>query len=67
MLALRPDNADILNNRGVALNFLNRPEDALASYKKALTIKPNHVQALGNRGAYKTCSAILSSTTAASA
>jgi predicted O-linked N-acetylglucosamine transferase (SPINDLY family) len=48
-LALRPDDAGILYNRGVMLMNLERPEDALASYDKALGIMPDDAQMLYNR------------------
>ena len=33
-LALKPDQADILDNRGTALKMLNRLDDALASHER---------------------------------
>src|SRR5207248_9666650 len=36
-------------NRGIALQALNRPKEALASYDRALTIAPNYPDALLNR------------------
>jgi hypothetical protein len=38
-------------NRGNALNMLNRFEEALASYDRALALRPDYVEALANRGA----------------
>src|SRR5215470_8464808 len=35
-LTLKPDHADALNNRGVALDAMGRQQDALESYDKAL-------------------------------
>jgi Tfp pilus assembly protein PilF len=49
-LAIRPDTAEVLHNRGNALQALRRPAEALASYDRALAIKPDHVGALNNRG-----------------
>ena len=49
-LALKPDYAEALYNRGNALLALKRPEDALASYDRALTLKPDYAEALYNRG-----------------
>ena len=40
----------MLNNRGLALTALYRPQDALESYEKAIAIKPDFVEALNNRG-----------------
>lgn len=42
--------AEPYNNLGVALNELGRPEDAVASYLKALAIKPDYAEAHGNMG-----------------
>ena len=47
---IRPDYAEALSNRGNALQDLKRPEEALASYDKALAIRPDHADALFNRG-----------------
>ena len=44
------DNAEILSNRGVALQNLNRWDEALISYDRALAIKPDYAAALTNRG-----------------
>src|SRR5215831_15778532 len=49
-LALRPDFAVALYNRGVTLQELDRCEEALASYDRALAAQPDHVEALNNRG-----------------
>ena len=49
-LAIRPDHANALNNRGVVLMKLKRFDEALASYDKALAIKPDYANALNNRG-----------------
>ncbi len=49
-VALEPDHADALNNRGGALAALGRLHDALASYDRALAVKPDLVAALANRG-----------------
>ncbi len=50
-LALRPDYAEALSNRGVTLKELKRFEEALASYDRALTVRPDYAEALSNRGA----------------
>ena len=39
-----------LNNRGNALQELKRFEEALASYDRALALKPDYAEALNNRG-----------------
>jgi tetratricopeptide (TPR) repeat protein len=48
-LALRPDGAETLCNRG-NLRELTRFEEALASYERALSLRPDYVEALSNRG-----------------
>jgi tetratricopeptide (TPR) repeat protein len=50
-IALDPDQADALVNRGSAFAALNRLHDALASYDTALAVKPDLAAALNNRGA----------------
>ncbi len=49
-LAVRPDHANALHNRGVTLHLLQRFEEALASYDGALAVQPDHADALNNRG-----------------
>lgn len=49
-LALRPDQADVLSNRGNFLLALNRIDEALASYDRALAVRPNYAEAFSNRG-----------------
>jgi FOG: TPR repeat len=49
-LAIAPDTADALNNRGTALHSLGRHADALADYDRALATNPGFAQALNNRG-----------------
>jgi Tfp pilus assembly protein PilF len=49
-LALNPNSADAVNNRGNALQELKRYDEALASYDKALALKPDHAEAFNNRG-----------------
>ena len=49
-LALDPDNAEALTNRGVALNALKRYAEALIGYERALALCPDHADALTNRG-----------------
>jgi protein O-GlcNAc transferase len=40
----------VLCNRGVTLKELKRFEEALASYDRALTLRPDYAEALSNRG-----------------
>ena len=47
---LQPRFADSHSNRGVALQALERWEEALACFRRALEIDPRHVDALYNRG-----------------
>jgi tetratricopeptide (TPR) repeat protein len=49
-LSIRPREAEVWHDRGVALNALGRLDEALASYDAALAIKPGHVGALVRRG-----------------
>jgi tetratricopeptide (TPR) repeat protein len=49
-LAVRPDYAEALYNRGVTLQELKRFDEALASYDRALAVRPNYAEALHNRG-----------------
>ncbi len=49
-LAVQPNHADTLNNRGNVLKEMGRFDEALASYNRALSVKPNHAGALNNRG-----------------
>jgi protein O-GlcNAc transferase len=49
-LALRPNHAPTLYNRGVTLQRLRRWQEALQSYDRAVSIRPDFVVALVNRG-----------------
>jgi protein O-GlcNAc transferase len=49
-LALKPDYAEVLSNRGLVLQELKRFDEALASYDHALAIKPDYASAFNNRG-----------------
>src|SRR5262249_20516254 len=40
-LAMRPDDAAALSNRGLALHELKRFDEALASYDRALALRPD--------------------------
>ena len=42
--------AEALNNRGVALTRLMRPDEALQSFAHALACKPDHAEACTNAG-----------------
>jgi tetratricopeptide (TPR) repeat protein len=46
-----PGSVAVHVNRGVALQEMKRYEDALASFEKAVALKPDHAEALNNRGA----------------
>src|SRR5262249_28266520 len=50
-VGLKPKFAEAHNNRGAALHELNRFEEAIASYDKAIAPKPNYAEAHNNRGA----------------
>jgi tetratricopeptide (TPR) repeat protein len=43
-------NAEVLSNRGAALRRLDRIEEALFDYDRALALAPNWVEAWNNRG-----------------
>ena len=49
-LAVRPDYAEALSNRGTTLHELKRFPEALASYDRALAVRPDYAEALYNRG-----------------
>ncbi len=49
-LALQPDSAEALNNRGSLLQALKRTTEALDSFDRALRIRPDYAEALNNRG-----------------
>lgn len=49
-LAVQPNHADALNNRGNTLKELKRFDEALASYNRAISVQPNHASAFNNRG-----------------
>ena len=49
-LRLRPNNADLLNNRASALTEVKHYEEALACYDRALALRPNYANAHNNRG-----------------
>jgi predicted O-linked N-acetylglucosamine transferase (SPINDLY family) len=49
-LAINPDYAQAHNNRGIALQYLRRFDEALASYERALAIDPAYPDALNGRG-----------------
>ena len=49
-LALAPNNALVLNNRGAALNEIKLHEEALASFERAVAVAPDYAEAYYNRG-----------------
>jgi hypothetical protein len=49
-LAVRPDYAEALSNRGVTLRELQRFEEAIDSFDRALAARPDYAEALSNRG-----------------
>jgi tetratricopeptide (TPR) repeat protein len=49
-IALKPDFAEAYYNRGLALQDMKRPADALASYDQAIALKPDLAEAYNNRG-----------------
>mgnify|MGYP003909821093 CR=1 FL=1 len=50
VMGAQPDNAELFNNRGVALWLLKRPAEALASFERTLAIEAHFAEAWGNRG-----------------
>ncbi|MDA9347078.1 tetratricopeptide repeat protein, partial [bacterium] len=50
VLAIKPDNADALNNMGNALKEQGKLEEAIKAYNKALAIKPDNAEAYSNMG-----------------
>jgi len=49
-LAINPDHASTLNNRGNALLDLKRHAEALESYDRAIELDPDYAKAHYNRG-----------------
>ncbi|MGH6675734.1 MAG: tetratricopeptide repeat protein, partial [Xanthobacteraceae bacterium] len=49
-IAVNPDAPQAYYNRGIALQALERFQEALVSYNKAIGLKPNHAEAYSNRG-----------------
>ena len=50
VLEMNPENADALNNKGVALYHMSRPMEALECYDLALSTDPENPEALRNKG-----------------
>jgi tetratricopeptide (TPR) repeat protein len=48
-LAARPDDTEVLSNRGATLHELGRFEEAVACYDRALTLLPDYAEAHSNR------------------
>jgi tetratricopeptide (TPR) repeat protein len=49
-LKLRPDHAELINNRAGALTEAKRYHEALIAYERALEIRPDYASAHNNRG-----------------
>ncbi len=49
-LELKPDLAEVWNNRGVALTRLQRYHEAIASYERAIQLRDHYADAWNNRG-----------------
>lgn len=49
-LELKPDLAEVWNNRGVALTRLQRYHEAIASYERAIQLRDYYADAWNNRG-----------------
>jgi tetratricopeptide (TPR) repeat protein len=49
-IALAPNDAALLDMRGMVLDALGRHEEALADFERALEVKPNFADAINNRG-----------------
>jgi protein O-GlcNAc transferase len=49
-IAVNPHAPQAYYNRGIALQALNRFQEALVSYNKAIALKPDHAEAYSNRG-----------------
>ncbi|MDW3605491.1 MAG: tetratricopeptide repeat protein, partial [Nitrososphaeraceae archaeon] len=45
-LAINPSSVNALNNKGLALEHLQRYDEALQFYDKALSLDPSSIQAL---------------------
>ncbi|MES2036045.1 MAG: tetratricopeptide repeat protein [Pseudomonadota bacterium] len=50
-LALRPNMVFAFNTKGIALAALNRPDEAMAAYARALQLAPGYLAARANRAA----------------
>ena len=49
-IRLRPQDAELINNRGSALTEAKRHDEALDAYQKAIEIRPDYADAYNNRG-----------------
>jgi protein O-GlcNAc transferase len=49
-ISVNPNVAQAYYNRGIALQALQRFNEALVSYNKAIALKPDHAEAYSNRG-----------------
>lgn len=50
LIELEKNNASFYNNRGNIKDQLNRPDEAIPDYDKAISLKPDYVNAHYNRG-----------------
>ncbi|WP_255532994.1 tetratricopeptide repeat protein, partial [Polynucleobacter sp. CS-Odin-A6] len=49
-MSIKPDYAEAWSNQGTVFSDLKRYDEAIASYKKALSIKPDYAEAWSNQG-----------------
>jgi tetratricopeptide (TPR) repeat protein len=49
-IRLRPDDTELINNRGSALTEAKRYDEALAAYEKAIALRPDYADAYNNHG-----------------
>lgn len=50
VLTIKPDNADVLFNLGVALKQQGKADEAIAAYRQTIDIRPNYAEAHYNLG-----------------
>ena len=50
VLAIEPNDLDVLNNKAIVLKDLKHYEEAIQYYEKVLAIEPNDVDVLNNKG-----------------
>ena len=49
-ITLDPNNTDAITDMGVAYRRLKKPEEAVAAFRRTLSVKPDHALALFNMG-----------------